>query len=63
MELLIVVVILGVLAALVIPRFMGQGERAKTEEAITIMTAMRRALLKYYDANQSWPGGLAVSVG
>ena len=54
-ELLIVVVIIGVLAALILPRFSTQPERMKTSEAISIMSTIRRGLLSYYDEHMDWP--------
>ena len=54
-ELLIVVVIVGVLAAIVVPRFAAQKDKAKTAEAIGIMTNIHRALLQYHDENNSYP--------
>ncbi|HNX68137.1 MAG TPA: prepilin-type N-terminal cleavage/methylation domain-containing protein [Candidatus Omnitrophota bacterium] len=54
-EILIVVVMIGILASLVIPRFTGHADRAKAAEAITIMGAIRRAALGYYDEKRDWP--------
>lgn len=42
-EILIVVVILGVLAALVLPRFMKQDERGIVAEAVANLSAIRQA--------------------
>lgn len=50
-ELLIVVVIIGILSSLAIPRFFGQAEKAKTTEAINMLSSIRRAQLQYYDSH------------
>ena len=49
-EILIVVVIIGILSSLTIPRFFGQAEKAKTTEAINMLSSIRRAQLQYYDS-------------
>jgi len=54
-ELLIVVIIIGILASMVIPRFTGQAERARAAEAINVMSAIRRAALAYNDEHRGWP--------
>jgi len=48
-EVLIVVVIVAVLAAVAVPRFAQQREKAKTTEAIAIMTDIHKAELQYLD--------------
>ncbi|HOW87849.1 MAG TPA: type II secretion system protein [Candidatus Omnitrophota bacterium] len=50
-EVMIVVIIIGVLATLAIPRFFGQTEKAKAAEAINMLSVIRRAQLQYYDAH------------
>jgi prepilin-type N-terminal cleavage/methylation domain-containing protein len=45
-EILIVVVILAVLASMVLPRMMGQAERAKLASGFTLMGVFRRAAEK-----------------
>jgi len=54
-EVLIVVVILGILAAAVLPRMTGQVDRARTAEAVNIMSAMRHALSSYFDEHLQFP--------
>ncbi|HOW59291.1 MAG TPA: type II secretion system protein [Candidatus Omnitrophota bacterium] len=54
-ELLIVTAILGLLAAMALPRILDPTGKVKTTEAINIMSAIRRGMLVYYDANRSWP--------
>lgn len=50
-EVLIVVVIIAILASLAVPRFFGQTEKAKTAEAINMLSAIRRSMLQYADAH------------
>jgi len=52
-ELLIVVVIISVLAALIVPRFLSQAKRAQTAEALQVIGAIRRATFRYLDAGGS----------
>lgn len=46
-EVLIVVVIIGVLASLVIPRYFGQNERGYVTEAASNLSALRQAEVAY----------------
>ena len=46
-EVLIVVVIIAVLAALLLPRFSGHSERAVVTEAIGMLSALRQAEIAY----------------
>lgn len=55
-EVLIVVVIIAVLAALILPRFMNQAERAVIAEAQQILGAMRRGELNWQDMTETAPG-------
>ncbi len=55
-ELLIVVVIIGVLSASVLPKLTSQQGKARTAEAIGIMTQIHRAVLRHRDENGALPG-------
>ena len=57
-EVLIVVVIIGVLAALIIPRFTGQSERAVVAEAVSMLSAIRQAEEAYNLGNGSYTNDL-----
>lgn len=48
-EILIVVVIIGTLATLLLPRLTGQSERARVAEAVGFLSAMRRGQLAYFN--------------
>ncbi len=70
-ELLIVIVILGILAALILPRLTSQPEKAVIAEAINAMGVIRRAEISYKDSTgggaaylllTSDPAGLASAV-
>ena len=54
-EVLIVVVILGVLAALALPRFFGQDERGVVAEAVAHLSAIRQAEASW-SLEQATPG-------
>ncbi len=54
-EVLIVVVILGILATLAVPRLVSQSEKAKTAEAINMLSSIRRAALSYHDEYSEYP--------
>jgi len=60
-EVLIVVVILGILAAAVLPRMTGQVDKARTAEAVNIMSAMRHALSSYFDEHLAFPNFVVTS--
>lgn len=54
-EVLIVVVIIGVLAALVVPRMTAQVDRAKGAEALQMIGAIKRSLEGMYDLQGEYP--------
>ncbi len=55
-ELMIVVVIIGILAALAIPRFMAASKKAKVSEARTVLKSIYTAAETYYQENGLYPG-------
>jgi|YNPBryantNP2012_1023418.scaffolds.fasta_scaffold13301_3 general secretion pathway protein G len=57
-ELLLVLVILGTLAALVLPRFAGTSERARKTAALTQISTFKTALNAYEVDNGSYPKSL-----
>lgn len=54
-ELLLVVVIIGILAAIVVPKLAGRGEDAKKAAAVADMNNMRTALSMYEVDNGRYP--------
>jgi general secretion pathway protein G len=57
-ELLLVLVILGILAAIVIPKFSGRTEQAKEQAAVTQIATFRTALDAFEVDNGFYPKGL-----
>ena len=53
LELLMVVVIVGTLASLLIPRLTGHREKMEAVEAINILSVIRKGLLRYYDESNN----------
>ena len=62
-ELMIVVVMIGIMASLILPRLRGHQERARVAEAINVLGAICRAQMAYFDENgaflQLLPAGTA----
>lgn len=54
LEVLIVIVILGVVAGLAIPIYSSQIERARGQEALMNLGALREAAQRYYSSNNSY---------
>jgi len=54
LELIIVVIIIGILASIAIPKFLTVTEKTKTAEALNILGAIRNAQLRYYARHQSY---------
>ncbi len=52
-ELLIVVVIIAIMGTLILPLFTGQTEKARTTEALAMLSAIRRAQMRYNDAHKA----------
>ncbi|MFQ5707757.1 MAG: type IV pilin protein [bacterium] len=62
-ELMIVIVIVGVLAAVAVPIYQANVKRSKASEADAALGTIRTALRVYYAENQSYPtAGTAVAV-
>lgn len=58
-ELIIVIIIIGILAAIAAPMMSVNVNRAKRSEAIAAMGAIRTAARLYYAENTVWPASLA----
>jgi prepilin-type N-terminal cleavage/methylation domain-containing protein len=58
-EVLIVVLIIGLLAVLVVPRYFGQNERGYVSEAVAMLSAIRQAEVSYYLENAAYTATLA----
>lgn len=53
-EILIVLLIVAILAGMVLPRLLSQGDKAVAAEAVSIIGAIKRAELRYFDERGSW---------
>lgn len=62
-EVLIVVVIIAILAALILPRFLGQSERAYIAEAQQMLGAMKRGQQNYMDSVGASTGQTVATCG
>jgi general secretion pathway protein G len=54
-ELMVVIIILGLLAAITVPKFMGQSDKAKVDIAKTQIVSLESALKMYKLDNGSYP--------
>lgn len=54
-ELMIVVTIIGSLAAIAIPAYQSYTVRAQVAEGLTLLGPAKRAVIEYYTENGSWP--------
>jgi type IV pilus assembly protein PilA len=57
-ELMIVVAIIGILAAIAIPAYSDYTERAKVSELVTIASACKGSMTEYYQSEGTFPGTL-----
>jgi len=62
-ELMIVVAIIGILAAIAIPNFLRFQARAKQSEAKQNLGAIFTAYTAYFSDNNTFPGAVSVTVG
>jgi len=54
-ELIVVVIIIGILAALVVPRFAGKTDKAKVNGAMSALKSIKTVLDLYYEENGTYP--------
>ena len=55
-ELMIVVAIIGILAAVAIPSYQDYTKRAHVSEGLTLASAAKTGVSEYYGSQGSWPG-------
>ena len=55
-ELMIVVAIIAILAAIAIPLYLNYTAQAEGSEALSLMDGAKTAVTQYYNQNGSWPG-------
>ncbi|BCV21812.1 prepilin-type N-terminal cleavage/methylation domain-containing protein [Moorella sp. Hama-1] len=58
-ELMVVVIIIGILAAIAVPQFMGQSDKAKVAKANADLKTIGSAIEMYYTAEGEKPGALS----
>ena len=54
LELTIVIIVVGILAALAMPRFIQIAERARSAEAINALGVYKRAQIRYFTEHNSY---------
>ncbi len=54
-ELIIVIVIVGILAMVAIPKYFANIQKAKRAEAVSSMRSIREGLMGYYSVNNAFP--------
>lgn len=58
-ELMIVVAIIGILAAIAIPAYQDYTRRAHVSEGLNLAAAAKTAVTEYFSSNNAWPGNNA----
>ena len=59
LELMIVVIILGILASLAVPRFITAASKARKGTATAMLSAIRSSVFRYYvENNEDWPASI-----
>lgn len=58
-ELMIVVAIIGILAAVALPAYQDYTKRARVSEALSLMSGAKASVTEYYSTNNTWPGSNA----
>ncbi len=62
-ELMIVVAIIGILAAVAIPAYQDYIARAQVSEAVSLSASAKTPLAEYFSDKGTWPGGAADVMG
>ena len=58
-ELMIVVAIIGILAAVALPAYQDYTKRARVSEALSLMSGAKASVTEYYSTNNVWPSNNA----
>jgi type IV pilus assembly protein PilA len=62
-ELMIVITIIGILAAIAIPAYQNYTIRAQVSEGITLADGVKVAMADYFSQYGTWPGNIGVGAG
>ena len=62
LELMIVIIIIGILASLALPRFIRTAERSRAAEALAQLGAVRGAMQRYYASDRSYTGATLTTI-
>jgi general secretion pathway protein G len=62
-EVLLIVVILGIIAAIAIPRLMASKAEAQKESCKSNLANLNTAIEKYYFDNSAWPAAITAAAG
>jgi type IV pilus assembly protein PilA len=62
-ELMIVVAIIGILAAIAIPAYQDYTIRSQATEGLNLASAVKASVAEYYAQNGSWPVAIGVGAG
>lgn len=60
-ELMIVVAIIGILAAVALPAYQDYTKRARVSEALSLMSGAKASVTEYFSANNTWPADNATA--
>ncbi|WP_312527933.1 pilin [Comamonas sp.] len=60
-ELMIVVAIIGILAAVALPAYQDYTKRARVSEALSLMSGAKASVTEYYSTNNAWPANNAAA--
>ena len=60
-ELMIVIAIIGILAAVAVPQYQNYTARAKISEALVVAANLKTTLSEYYVTNNAWPTDAAAA--
>lgn len=60
-ELMIVIAIIGILAAIALPAYQDYTKRARVGEALSLAGGAKTAVTEFYSSNNSWPASNAAA--